>query len=337
MGLKRSIGLEENLVSETDLLPLLPFDYENLRISSDCRPIGFRFYKNSFTIGAHLHGKNILVCGEDNDRDVAVSKAVSELIERSVLIEHAAKTPSIKTSNGWAAHFDKDTAKLNAALEIVERDGVLTHWYSNAAFIEIDTRQLPINILSWVEAELSKSEFPLLRVLLSTKGIGPSVTCIFMNKNGFGVCGHSSKIDLLAAIENAIGEACRAAHLTLRNAYYADSEILKRGGSEKINPGAHAVYYAYHEPFPQWMFDEKVSWFSGQEIWNKRMTEFQKNIICDFEIETAITEPLFVTFARHPRAFDLSWGSKAPTEILNSVASYRLNRNEINLKPHPIS
>lgn len=337
MQLKEIKQPEACIINQNDLFQILPFNYSQIQVSKEQRPVGFRFYKNTLTIAAKLRDKEIIVCGEDENNEIAVSKAISELIERSALIELAAHNPEIhKTSNGWAAHFDQETAELNAVLEIAERDGVLAQWYSQTPFIEIDVQTLPQNITSWVKTELAVSEFPIFKVLLSTKGIGPSVTCVFMNSSGFGVCGHSSKLELSQSIENAIGEACRAAHLTLRNAHYRDSEVLKNGGEKKINPGAHVVYYAYHEAFPEWMFSQKISWLSGQKLWNERMTRLMSSRH-NFKIKTVMTTPLFVSYAKHPQAFELFWGSSAPMRALNSSAAYRLNNKEINLKPHLIS
>ncbi len=337
MQLKEIKQPEASIIDQTDLFQILPFSYKHIQVSKEQRPVGFRFYKNTMTISAKLRDKEVIVCGEDENNEIAVSKAISELIERSALIELAANNPEIhKTSNGWAAHFDQETAELNAVLEIVERDGVLAQWYSQTPFVEIDVHTLPQNITSWVKAELAVSEFPIFKVLLSIKGIGPSVTCVFMNSSGFGVCGHSSKLELSDAIENAVGEACRAAHLTLRNAHYRDSEILKNGVEKKINPGAHAVYYAYHEAFPEWMFGQTISWFIGRKLWSDQITQLMSSIH-NFKIETVMTTPLFVSYAKHPQAFELLWGSSAPMRALNSGAAYRLNNKEINFKPHLIS
>ncbi|MFZ3228931.1 MAG: YcaO-like family protein [Pseudobdellovibrio sp.] len=321
------------------LLNQLPFKYESLRISEDQRPDGFKFFSNGFTIETHYDGKEIIVCGEAFDATTATAKAISELIERSVLIKYTAKNSALnKTSNGWAAHFEKKQAQFNAALEIIERDAVLAQWYSATPFFEIEITSLPKSITDWVETQLSRSEFPVLKILASSKGIGPSVTCVLMNERGFGVCGHSSKIDLLFAIENAIGEACRAGHLILRNAHYEDSKILMSGDlGIKINPGAHAVYYAYQETFPNWMFGEKISWTNAVHSWNLKMTNFASIQFFDFAIETVLTEPVFVCFAKHSEALELSWGAIGFDKIRNLNANKRLLGNKINLKPHPIS
>lgn len=329
----------ERTSDQLGLLTQLPFNYEIFRISEDHRPDGFKFYSNGLTIESQLDGKEIIVCGEAFDATTATAKAISELIERSALIKYAAKNRVLnKTSNGWAAHFEKKQAQLNAALEIIERDAVLAQWYSATPFFEIESTSLPKSIIAWSETQLSRSEFPILKILISTKGIGPSVTCVLMNKKGFGVCGHSSKINLLSAIENAIGEACRAGHMSLRNAHYADSIILMSNEPGiKINPGAHAVYYAYQEIFPNWMFGEKISWVNAVHSWNSKMTNFSSVQFFDFTIETVLTEPVFVCFAKHPEALKLSWGVFGLDEMRKLKTNNRLSENKINLKPHPIS
>ncbi len=330
---------EEQHRDPSGFLNLLPFKYQSLRTHEDQRPKGLQFYSNSITIEAQLDNKEIIVCGEAFDVATAAAKAISELIERSALLKQAGINSLIsKTSNGWAAHFEEKQAKLNAVLEVIERDAVLAQWYSATPFLEIENTTLPNSILTWATTELSKSEFPVLKILISTKGIGPSVTCVLMKPNGFGVCGHSSKVDLLSAIENAIGEACRAAHMTLRNAHYADTEILKTNQSGlRIDPGAHAVYYAYQESFPSWMFGEKISWFNALRSWNLKMKPINEGQHLDFTTKTVMTEPVFVSYSKHSETFELTWGPQSSDQIIKTKAGHRLTGIEVNLKPHPIS
>lgn len=322
-----------------DLLDQLPFQFSSIQVRKDRRPEGFRFYSHSMTIESQLHGREIIVCGEAFDQATASAKAISELLERATLIEYAIKNPSIlKTSNGWAAHPSEDTAKQNAILEVIERDAVLAQWYSSTPFTEIDFQTLPKQFQDLANTEIKKSEFPILKILLSTKGLGSSVTCVFMNDQGFGVSGHSSKLVLSSAIENALGETCRAAQLTLSNAYFSDSEVLKNhSDQQKIDPGAHAVYYAYHEAFPNWMFGKKISWADAELDWNLKMNELVKSNFDQFKIETVLTDPVYVCLAKNKKAIELFWGPSASAINDQALLFERLKTNKINTKPHPIS
>lgn len=324
-------------VFENDGEPLsrlsLPFQYDSLNAELGKRPIGFRFSDHIVNIVASFKGQKIIACGESGSREIAEAKAVSELIERSALILHG-----FETSNGWAAHPTEEGARTNAILERVERDSVLAHWYSSTPFYEIESSSLPDEIQSWSKNELAQSEFPILRVLLSTQGLGPSVTCLLMNAKGFGVVAHGCRETLLDSMSSALTEACRAAHSTLRHEYWNDSLKLKNRQPGRVDPGTHAVYYAYHEAFPGWMFGPRLSWNDAQDNWSLRMQDlFPK--FSEFTFTTVLRSPLYVGFAKHPKVFTLHWRTASPEEIARTEAWGRLNLKPeaINANPHIVS
>lgn len=324
-------------VFENDGEPLsrlsLPFQYDSLSVELGKRPIGFRFSDHIVNIVASFKGQQIIACGESGSREIAEAKAVSELIERSALILHGAET-----SNGWAAHPTEDGARTNAILELVERDAVLAHWYSSTPFFEIEWASLPEAIQSWSKNELARSEFPILRVLLSTEGLGPSVTCLLVKANGFGVAAHGCRESLSASITSAIAEACRAAHSTLRREYWNDSLKLKNRQPGRVDPGTHSVYYAYHEAFAGWMIGTKLNWAAAQDNWSLRMQDlFPK--FSEFTFTTVLRSPLYVGFAKHPKVFTLHWRTTSPGEIARTEAWSRLNLKPeaINANPHIVS
>ena len=78
-------------------------------------------------------------------------------------------------------------ARSNAIFELIERDAVLSQWYSAIPFLEVSPKELPSQIQDWAVDELCRSEFPILKILFSTEGLGPSITCVLMNQKGFGV------------------------------------------------------------------------------------------------------------------------------------------------------
>ena len=126
--------------------------------------------------------------------------------------------------------------------------------------------------------------------------------------------------------------------MTLRNAHYADTEILKTSQfGVKIDPGAHAVYYAYQESFPSWMSGEKISWFNALRSWDLRMVLFNEGQNLGFTTKTVMAEPVFVSYSKHPETFELTWGPQSTYEVRKTKAAHRLIGNEVNLKPHPIS
>src|SRR4051812_37011056 len=84
----------------------LPFDFQSLKVSSDCRPIGFRFSGHITNISAQYRNTKFIVCGEAETQELAVTKAVSELLERTAMKKWLDENPhlKIKNSNGFAAH-----------------------------------------------------------------------------------------------------------------------------------------------------------------------------------------------------------------------------------------
>lgn len=330
------MGIDEQM-QKTEWWQSLPFPIEACAVSSGTRPEGFRFHTNIVNIEAVLNGKTMLVCGEHNCPELAMTKAVAELIERATLWKwNKANVKNIKSSNGWAAHQSIEQATKAAVFELIERDAVLAQWYSATPFLEIDPSDLPFHTRKWRDEELRKSEFPIMRILISTKGIGPSVTCVFMNKEGNGVASHATREFLSQAIESAIAEACRAAHLYLRKAFWEDTLSIRHGKKQKIDPGAHSVYYAYHEALPNWMFGDIVSWTSASQYWE---TSLEQISFEEFKFQKVLEDPLIVGFAEHPQAFKLEWGPTDINSISKMAASRRLSptKTEWNLNPHIIS
>lgn len=341
------MGLERETVENTtpeNQVSDLGFQFQFLKFYKSQRPKGFRFYPFGFTCEANYLDKSIIATGEDFSEDIAIAKTISELMERAIMLDYFSNISKLNldlikptTSNGWAAHPVELEAKIRAVFELLERDAVLTQWYSQTPFFEINTSSLSKYIRSWVEQELSLSEFPNLKVLISTEGIGPSVTCLLLNSEGFGVCGHSSGTNLEKSIESAIGEACRAAQLTLRKMHWQDSLILKNGHTGKINPGAHAVFYAYHEPFPQWMFGKIISWQEALDQWKQKIKTVLEYKINDFIIQTVSENPVFVSYATNSKAIELTWGVTDSNRIL-FLKRYEILKNKtINTRPHIIS
>lgn len=315
----------------------LPFPYESCAITRGSRPDGFRFYRFIVNIEAKLFGKTVWACGEADDQDLAMTKAIAELLERSALFDWKNRNKGLAiSSNGWAAHSTIELAKRAALFELIERDAGLSQWYAGTPFHQISMSDLPTSIKRWWAKELSRSEFPILKVLLTTAGCGPSVTCLFMNADGYGVSGHATRPTILEAIQSAIGECCRAAHMAVRRSFWRETIALKMSEGINVGPGAHSVYYAYHEPFPSWMFGEEVNWELASANWNLRIA----SVLCmKTEFEIVLDEPMVVAFASSELALQPTWGLTNLEKILAMASSKRLaiKPTEWNLKPHIIS
>lgn len=325
---------DENI---SDLLSEQPFAYDSIRLEPGHRPIGFHFVKHIFNITAKLNQHEFIVCGEADDLELAKAKVFSELMERSALMVYGANYQAVN-SNGWAAHPDRTQARLNAIYELVERDAVLAQWYSATPFLELEQSQWPLEIQHWAKSELAISEFPQMRILLSTLGLGPSVTVLFLNDQGFGVSAHATKRTLSEAIKSAITEACRPAHASIRREHWKDSLKLKTNQGDLMEADAHAVYYAYHEPFPTWVFGEKLNWDMALEIWNEKIIALKK-IENEFRYTVVMASPISVGFAKHPKSFQLCWGSTNPDWIASQAGWKRLgiDSKKINKQVHIVS
>ncbi|MGE3263228.1 MAG: YcaO-like family protein [Bacteriovoracia bacterium] len=321
----------------------LPFGFRDVRVSRGTRPAGFRFSKFIINIEASLDGMEVRACGEAKTEDLAMTKAIMELIERASLMRwhKGLNHENLGTSNGWAAHETLPQARTGAILELVERDAVLAQWYLSVPFLEITPSEWPQSILHWVRNELSQSEFPEMKLLISTEGLGPSVTCLFLNAAGYGVSGHSTKTELQDSIESAIAETCRAAHHALRRSFWNDSQILlRREERVRVQPGAHAVYYAHHEPFPAWMFGPATSWLEAEQSWNERL-DLLRSEASDFKFHQALEHPVIAGFATHERAFELAWGSTDIQKVLKQAEkrnfSVSMKERTLNTQPHIVS
>jgi len=309
------------------------YPFQGLSVEIGHRPEGLRYSQHIINIKATLEGHRIVVTGEGDSIRLALAKACSELTERAALIS-TGDLYGATTSNGWSAHPEFQTARQHAVFELIERDAVLAQWYSSTPFLKIRSDQFPLDLKKWAASELSRSEFPELSVLISTKGLGPSVTCLLKNKNGFGVSGHASRATLRNAIESALAEACRAAHATLRREYWGDTFKLKNKTPGPVDPGAHSVYYAYHEPFPKWMEGNAISWTEADTLWRFRIGGIVES---DFSFQTVLQAPIFAGFAKHPLAVELHWGSTDENLVRCSVTAQRLGEISINNETHIVS
>lgn len=317
----------------------LPFRFDDVQVSRTSRPEGFRLAREIVNIEAVLNGRAIQSCGESATADGAMTKAIAELVERIAMIDWSTQHPSMKiNSNGWAAHDTREAAKKNAVLELIERDGVLANWFTQTPFDEIDHSTVPIDLRSWVVDELSRSEFPRLRLLLSTQGLGPSVTCLLVNRDGHGVSGHATRSTLKESVSSAITEACRAAQMTLRKDHWLESIALRDRSDEQVSPGAHAVYYAYHEAFPEWIFGKTTSWHLANEQWNDRISKVDFDA---FDFCEVSAEPMVVGFASHPSILPLRWGTtSSDSNVAETLNRRQLNLGyvrDINLHPHIVA
>jgi hypothetical protein len=325
--------MQKKLDFETSRLPTELGFHAPAKCVSASRPEGFRFSKHIINIEAPLVGRTLVLTGEAETEEVAFAKAYSEFLERLAFFKTTEANANMHNTNGWAAHPEPATAKLNAILELCERDSILKHWAAQCALKEITFASLPLGIRNWASSELRTSELPILKVFVTHEGRAPAVVCMLINKSGFGVTGHASGLDLESALRSAIAEACRAGHQMVRRSFWNDAIALRDADlTQEIQPGAHSVYYAYIEPLPKWIYGDFTNYGDAAADWNSRLTDLIRSDFKEFTFTKVLEGEITVGFASHPDCYDLQWGR--PDGLWMGGGRYFDLFSSKNLKPH---
>jgi ribosomal protein S12 methylthiotransferase accessory factor YcaO len=308
------------------------------RIQAADRPDGFRRSKYIAVFEAKSAEFSVQGDGESLvSESEAIAKATSEAVERLCMKVYATRFNYRETSSGWAAHPNLTIAKMNAALELFERDAALVQWLRAAPLLEIQPHQLPWSIKWWKWTELAKSEFPDLKVMITTEGYFPTVVIVLKNKTGHGVVGTASSTDLTKAIDSALIEACRSALHFIRGTYSDESAALLAGKSIQARPGAHTLLYSKYQQLPEWFTSpkERMSWESAEYLCNQgKLSLAMLEARMDFEL-IGTDNCRIVVKARSPKLQPIFWGQTTNAKDLNFERIER-TRNTMNLLPHVV-
>lgn len=308
------------------------------RIQAAERPDGFRRSKYIAVFEATSDGFSVQGDGESlTSASEATAKAISEAVERLCMKAYATRINHRETSSGWAAHPSLTIAKTKAALELFERDAAIVQWLRAVPLVEITPSQLPWSIKWWKWTELARSEFPDLKVMLTTEGYFPAVVVVLKNKAGCGIVGTASSTDLTKAIDSALIEACRSALHFIRGTYSDESAALLAGTSILARPGAHTLLHAKDRCLPEWFINpkERMSWESAEYLCDhKRLTGALLSARMDFEL-IGTDNTRVVVKARSPRLQPIFWGHTAESKNLNFERIER-TQNTMNLLPHVV-
>lgn len=236
---------------------------------------------------------------------VAREKAISELIERYILLVTQGGPFETTTSNGWAAHQSLSLALEAATYEVVERDSALRAWFEHGPFYEIPKSLWPQAVRRWTAQGLSL-EFADPKITLCLGPHGACVSAFLFNKFGGAVIGHASSSDLETAISSAFNEALRSAHAALRLDAFTEVVAIHSGQERNYSPNANALAYAYGIPLPrlQWA---PVSEGSLENLWKehrKRVSAF--NLQTSFK-SYRIADRIVVS-VYSPHVLELFWG-----------------------------
>jgi len=180
----------------------------------------------------------------------------------------------------------------------------------------------------WAATELALApQFNRLRILVSHLGLVPVVTTIFQNGDGYGFMSQSGGKTLEDAIYKALAETCRIADLALKG------EMLTEDGFPKSAEG-HALFYAFQEKIPAWLFGDATSFAKANFAWNSKTehaaAKTTKSIFnCG---------PLVVARCKSSETQDLFFGS-TEAAARNGLVNFERLKNicgikTLNLHPH---
>lgn len=135
-------------------------------------------------------------------------RVVSDLVHPRQSVRHEGVLgPKITapTSSGCAAHTDWDEAKARATLELIERDAIMRHWFTQ----QPGTAVIPDTLPASIQQRLASMQDAGCRA-----GIlwleSPYVPCFLAwaqhEEQGFTAVGGGSGLDTAAAVNSALGE-----------------------------------------------------------------------------------------------------------------------------------
>jgi len=244
---------------------------------ASCRPTqraaGYRFTKYSIVTKIESSdGVEAYGFGENNFKILALQKSIAEAVERCVLKSMRRAGSDSKNSNGWAAHLSAKKAVTSAQAELFERDAALLHWLSATSLNEIPMDTWPKSLSKWAIDELSLAKkFNRLRILVSNLGIVPIVATIIQDENGHAFVSQSGAETLEKAIAKALAETCRIADLALSGVISKTSGVVK-------TPEDHALFYAFDEKLPEWVFGQCENFLQAQAAWVRKMANVNKQM-----------------------------------------------------------
>lgn len=138
------------------------------------------FIPNSFDIVANvnINSKDWTGHGFANTKDLALKKAVSEVMERAIALNY------VNTSNGIASHTDLELAKQNALNELIERDLFLSHFFTRTPFVKNSKNDelIPTSIKEYIYANGDQIGIYELK----KNNIGEGYVCLISNGASWG-------------------------------------------------------------------------------------------------------------------------------------------------------
>jgi len=227
--------------------------------------------------------------------------------------------------------------------ELVERDAVLVHWLGRTPMAEIPASSWPTWLSAWTNQELRLSpKLTTLRVLLSSEGHKPTLTTVLLTDDGHAVLSHATARSLKEALQKALAETCRIAHIASAGAHIDTSVQLGEAADDasQITPEDHAMYYAYHERLPDWIFGQRITWRDAEAQWTAGQYLFDKTIAPTLNASFVQVSdgPIFVGYAKCDMIQNLFFGRTKDAQSKGLINVRRLRQkveaDRFNLMPH---
>lgn len=238
----------------------------------------------------------------------ARDKALSEAVERSVLIEFVEAQGKTETSNGWSCHVSESLAIENATLELIERDVALTTWQSGGPFLELPQSLWPAPLHAWKNSLRIRPEFFDLKILLSATVNGACISALLFNEKNNFVAGHASALSVESAILSATAECLRAAHSAMRLEHFAEVAELHSNKSKTFEPGVHSVAYAYSVTLPKEVGVVPASEAEVQNQWRQHQRNFQNLDKRSLDVTLFHVNERVVARVRSDKFREIFWG-----------------------------
>lgn len=306
-----------------------------------------RSYKSTFLHSKYYYftkvtggGFNEVGHAEGDCQLITIQKSISEAVERILYRCLKGTEHGTLTSNGWATHLNRQSAKKAALAELLERDAALVHWLCKRPLLEIANEDTPQWLRLWADENLKNSEFPQLHVFMSQLGHVPTISTMLMNNQGHGVISHCADASLEKAIYRALAETCRLARMATSRRY-VDSSLalttLTEDTDTILGPIEHAVAFAHHLTFPEWIFGENISMRDASEKWNLHLRQYALNPIT-YSFKEVLTSPLSSGYCSSPDVQNLFFGKTTNAKKAKYLNVGRLKNislsGSINLIPH---
>lgn len=274
------------------------------------RPEGYALPNHHATSVIISHADEQVTGYGEGDSQTALDKALSEAIERSMLIELRKQTGRRESSNGWACHLTADLAIDAALFELIERDVALSTWQAGGPFFLIPNALWPVQLQDWRSANKPRAEFFDLKVLISETTNGACISAMLFNDRGNFVAGHGSGLNLEDAILSASAECFRSAHAAIRFEHFIDVLHLHEGRLVlPAQPGAHSLAYAYGVSIPSVVSIVQMSTPEIRKIWARHVTKFRSLDRSDFTVTLFPVEERVVARVKGQRYQEIFWGS----------------------------